>query len=133
MTSVEATPQLARGGLFALGLAAVRFRNPWTKTYTETKERVINLEEVTWHDNANDCWIIIYDRVYDITKFLQQHPGGMDVLLENAGRDVTLAFRGTGHSSAAVDALQKYYIGRLPWSECIYRKPGGIILSNLPE
>lgn len=34
--------------------------------------RIIDLQEVSWHDTANDCWVIIYDRVYDITKFFDE-------------------------------------------------------------
>lgn len=33
------------------------------------EERVITLDEVSWHDTLDDCWIVIYDRVYDITDF----------------------------------------------------------------
>lgn len=33
------------------------------------EERVITLDEVSWHDTPDDCWIVIYDRVYDITDF----------------------------------------------------------------
>lgn len=36
------------------------------------EERVIGLQEVSWHDTRNDCWIVIYDRVYDITDFLDE-------------------------------------------------------------
>lgn len=32
----------------------------------------ISLEEVRHHDSWDDCWVIIYDRVYDITQFLHQ-------------------------------------------------------------
>lgn len=30
----------------------------------------ITLKEVACHDAINDCWVIIYDRVYDVTNFL---------------------------------------------------------------
>lgn len=36
------------------------------------KPKIIDLQEVSWHDSANDCWVIIYDRVYDITKFFDE-------------------------------------------------------------
>lgn len=39
---------------------------------TDPEERQITMEEVSWHDNAGDCWIIIYDKVYDITDFLDE-------------------------------------------------------------
>ncbi|ENN76258.1 cytochrome b5 [Dendroctonus ponderosae] len=92
----------------------------------------ISLQEVSWHDTFNDCWIVIYDRVYDITDFLNEHPGGEDILVEHAGRDATVAFRGSGHSAQAIKALDKYLIGELPQHERIFRKPGGIQLSDLP-
>lgn len=62
-----------------------------------------------------------------------QHPGGADILLEYAGRDATVAFRGSGHSSSAVDSLDRYMIGDLPIRERIFRKPDGYRLSDLPE
>jgi cytochrome b involved in lipid metabolism len=34
-------------------------------------ERIITLEEVSRHSDSKDCWIVLYDKVYDITKFLQ--------------------------------------------------------------
>lgn len=32
----------------------------------------ISLEEVADHDCADDCWMIIYDRVYELTRFLKE-------------------------------------------------------------
>jgi len=32
----------------------------------------ITLEEVSEHDSREDCWIVIYDRVYDVTSFLDR-------------------------------------------------------------
>jgi len=79
-----------------------------------------SLEQVSWHTSNDDCWIVIEDKVYDITKFIRQHPGGYEIMLEQAGGDATLAFRGVGHSSNADNDLEKYLIGILPASERIY-------------
>lgn len=38
----------------------------------DKKLKHISLDEVSDHDSYDDCWIIIYDRVYDVTPFLQQ-------------------------------------------------------------
>jgi cytochrome b involved in lipid metabolism len=35
------------------------------------------LSEVEDHDTEDDCWMAIYDNVYDVTKFINEHPGGM--------------------------------------------------------
>lgn len=96
----------------------------------------ITLNEVADHDQINDCWIVLYDRVYDVTKFLYSHPGGEDVILDHAGRDATLAFHGTGHTKAATNMLRDYLIGELPVSERIFRKQitgSGVLLSGIPD
>lgn len=86
---------------------------------------IITLEEVSWHDTHQDCWVVINDRVYDVTPFLFEHPGGEDVLLEHGGRDASFAFSSSGHSAAAIRALDRYIVGILPESERIFNAPSG--------
>ncbi|KAG0307865.1 hypothetical protein BGZ98_009582, partial [Dissophora globulifera] len=60
--------------------------------------------QVAAHSSENDCWVIIHDKVYDVTPFLNDHPGGKKILLKNAGTDATKqfdAFHGAG-------VLEKY-------------------------
>lgn len=45
--------------------------------------------------------------------FLLQHPGGEEVLLEQAGKDATEEFEDVGHSSDAREVMKKYKIGEL--------------------
>lgn len=92
----------------------------------EKKLRPISLDEVAWHDTIDDCWIVVYDYVYDCTDFVKNHPGGQDIILEYAGRDASLAFIGTGHSKVAKQILERYLIGELPISERIFRTPDGV-------
>lgn len=54
-----------------------------------------------------------------------KHPGGDDLMMEYAGRDASLAFRGTGHSQEATNMLKQYEIGELPPHEQIYRCESG--------
>ncbi|XP_056134408.1 cytochrome b5 [Lampris incognitus] len=72
-----------------------------------------SLEEVRAHNSSKDTWLIIHDRVYDITSFLEEHPGGEEVLLEQAGTDSTESFEDVGHSTDAREMLQQYLIGEL--------------------
>ena len=51
------------------------------------------VEEVSLHDSEDDAWIIINNFVYDITDFLNEHPGGKDILVAFAGTDVTEFFK----------------------------------------
>ncbi|XP_015607588.1 cytochrome B5-like protein isoform X2 [Cephus cinctus] len=92
--------------------------------------KIISLDEIAWHDTLDDCWFAIYDYVYDCTGFVKDHPGGLDVILEYAGRDATLSFIGTGHSKFAKQTLEKYLIGELPLNERIYRIPGGVKITG---
>ncbi|KAI8064576.1 acyl-CoA dehydrogenase/oxidase [Gongronella butleri] len=61
-------------------------------------------EEVARHASEEDMWIIIDTVVYDITRFVDMHPGGLFPLLEVAGKDATDAF----YSMHKQDVLLKY-------------------------
>lgn len=39
---------------------------------SDNKLTQISMSEISMHDSIDDCWVIIYDRVYDITNFLDQ-------------------------------------------------------------
>ena len=68
----------------------------------ETGLEMISLEEVSYHFTRDDAWMVIYDKVHDMTEYLERrsHPGGEDVMLEYLGYDATMAFRGVGHRAA---------------------------------
>ncbi|VDL80002.1 unnamed protein product [Nippostrongylus brasiliensis] len=71
------------------------------------------MEEVEKHNSEQNSWIVYNDKVYDVTKFLDEHPGGSDVLLEQSGTDATEAFDDIGHSADAKEMMEEYYIGDL--------------------
>lgn len=50
------------------------------------------LEEISKHNTDKDCWVIIRDQVYDVSGFLQDHPGGVDSIMAYAGGDATESF-----------------------------------------
>nr|CAI5817370.1 unnamed protein product [Callosobruchus analis] len=71
------------------------------------------LEEVKKHSDNKSTWVVIHNNVFDVTEFLNEHPGGEEVLLEQAGKDASEAFEDVGHSSDARDLMTKYKIGEL--------------------
>ncbi|XP_043839326.1 cytochrome b5 type B [Dromiciops gliroides] len=79
------------------------------------------LEEVAKRNSEKEMWLVIHGRVYDVTPFLGEHPGGGEVLMEQAGRDATESFEDVGHSLDAKEMLKQYYIGEVHPSD---RKEG---------
>lgn len=75
-------------------------------------KRLITMEEVNKHNTEEDVWIVVNDKVYDCTEYLELHPGGADSILINAGEDSTEDFVAI-HSTKATKMLDKFYIGDL--------------------
>lgn len=60
---------------------------------------------------------ILHDKVYDVTKFLNEHPGGEEVLLDHKGVDASEDFDDVGHSTDAHELMKKYLIGEIVAAE----------------
>eukprot|EP00977_Amphora_coffeiformis_P024751 scaffold16935_cov185-Amphora_coffeaeformis.AAC.4 len=60
--------------------------------------------------------------VYDVTKYLDDHPGGAEVMLDVAGQDADEFFEDIGHSKEAREELKKYLIGSLKIDEATKKK-----------
>ena len=75
--------------------------------------RIVSWDEVQKHSSKNDVWMVIDGKVYDSTKFLDEHPGGEEVLLEQAGLDASEAFEEIGHSEDARELLTSMLVGTL--------------------
>ncbi|RSM16687.1 hypothetical protein CDV31_004459 [Fusarium ambrosium] len=68
--------------------------------------------EVAAHKTRNDLWIVVHGKVYDVTEYVRDHPGGVDALIDVAGTDATTAYQDVGHSEDADEILEGYYIGQ---------------------
>ncbi|XP_055333299.1 cytochrome b5-like [Paramacrobiotus metropolitanus] len=75
--------------------------------------RTVSWSEVEAHKSKDSTWLVINGKVYDVTKFLEEHPGGEEVLLENSGKDGTENFEDVGHSSDAREMMKEYLIGKI--------------------
>ncbi|XP_074588451.1 uncharacterized protein LOC141844312 [Curcuma longa] len=75
--------------------------------------RVFQLSQVAPHNTKRDAWLVINGRVLDVTMFLEDHPGGSEVLIEAAGKDATAGFDAVGHSKQAAELMAKYQVGVL--------------------
>ncbi|KNG87307.1 cytochrome B2 [Aspergillus nomiae NRRL 13137] len=50
---------------------------------------MIGRREIAKHNSADSCWVVLYGKVYDVTNFLENHPGGSAAILALAGKDAT--------------------------------------------
>ncbi|KAK9281299.1 hypothetical protein L1049_004196 [Liquidambar formosana] len=75
------------------------------------ESKVFTLAEVSEHNSPQDCWLVIDGKVYNVTKFLEDHPGGDEVLLSATGKDATDDFEDVGHSSSARAMMDEFYVG----------------------
>ena len=69
--------------------------------------------DVAKHNSASDCWQIIRGQVYDVTSYVNQHPGG-PAILKGCGQDATAMFDSIGkHAGTATQLLPQFLVGRL--------------------
>jgi cytochrome b involved in lipid metabolism len=78
---------------------------------------VMSAAEVAKHSSADDCWLIINSKVYDVSEYLRSHPGGRGTITPYCGKEATHAFetkdRGESHSQKAWNHLDSCYVGDL--------------------
>lgn len=95
----------------------VGFGKKWNVTMTEltvslllraglvnSMSRTICMDEVSKHNKSGDLWTVLYGKVYDLSKFAPEHPGGEAIVVKYAGRDGTKAFDPL-HSRSILDTL----------------------------
>lgn len=69
--------------------------------------RPFSMEEVSYHNRAEDLWVVIEGTVYDLTDFAKRHPGGVDVLALLSGGDATQAWQHQHGNSESVRVLMR--------------------------
>jgi len=84
-------------------------------TYTE--------EEIAKHNREDDCWFILEGKVYDVTTFMDIHPGGKRALINFAGKDASANIE--FHSPIMMKQAKLFYVGNLEG----YKQPSSCIIS----
>lgn len=70
------------------------------------------LAQVAAHSNSSSCWSIVRSTVYDLTPWIDQHPGGAGAILSMCGIDATAAFEDQhGGQRRPENELQGFEIG----------------------
>ena len=98
-SSSKSPPQSARAGS-----VGSKVKSPYTwREYTPA--------EIALHNSGEATWMIIHGKVYDVHAFMEDHPGGPEILTQHAGKDATADFEETFHSASAREQLKDYCIG----------------------
>ncbi|KAI8137115.1 cytochrome b5-like heme/steroid binding domain-containing protein [Fennellomyces sp. T-0311] len=93
--------------------------------------KLFSYEEIAKHNTRNDLYMVISGKVYDITAFVDEHPGGEEVLIDEGAKDATGPFDDVGHSEDARELLEKYYIGDVdPASAPVAPTPSSTTVSS---
>ncbi|MCJ1364444.1 hypothetical protein MMC16_003555 [Acarospora aff. strigata] len=77
----------------------------------------LTYSDVSEHKSKKDLYLVIHDKIYNATTFIDEHPGGEEVLLDVGGQDATEAFEDVGHSDEAREILDGLLIGDLKRQE----------------
>ena len=72
--------------------------------------------DVAKHNSKGDVWIVVKGKVYDVTPYVEEHPGGL-AILRNAGGDATEGFHGPQHPPRVFDIIDDFLIGRIAESD----------------
>lgn len=97
--------------------AGTRLLPPPAERQPTSAERRFTLDEVTRHASPEDCWMAIDRTVYDLTRYLPEHPSRSGIVEPWCGTEATQAYRtkmkGRPHSPEADHLLTQYRIGML--------------------
>ena len=74
--------------------------------------RLFTPQEVAKHNTKKDCYLIINGNVYNVSQYINYHPGGVRAIADRCGREVTGIFSSI-HSNFAWDLLRKYKVGKV--------------------
>jgi len=83
------------------------------KDIKEILKTKYTLKEIAKHNKQTDIWLILANKVYDVTSFINDHPGGVEIFMEVAGKNATDGFIEAGHVSnySIVQMLKDFLIG----------------------
>jgi cytochrome b involved in lipid metabolism len=73
----------------------------------------LSSSEIKKHNSSQDCWVIISGSVYDVTNYVNLHPGGASRISSYCGGDMTQSFINQPHSSLANQQHTMMFLGPL--------------------
>ncbi|XP_069344460.1 cytochrome b5 reductase 4 [Eulemur rufifrons] len=136
--------RVASGGRSKVPLKQGRSLMDWIrltksgKDLTGLKGRLIEVteEELKKHNRKDDCWICIRGFVYNVSPYMEYHPGGEDELMRAAGSDGTDLFDQVHRWVNYESMLKECLVGRMAVKPTVlkdYREEKKVLNGLLPS
>lgn len=93
------------------GVSVLVQRVFWSKSRVTKARKDITMAEVATHCKRDNAWICVEGRAYDVTKYVESHPGGWLPIANLAGKDVSDAFANYHPARVYEKLLPSFYIG----------------------
>ncbi|XP_036270369.1 cytochrome b5 reductase 4 isoform X9 [Pipistrellus kuhlii] len=136
--------RVASGGRSKVPLKQGRSLMDWIrltksgKDLTGLKGRLIEVteEELKKHNTKDDCWICIRGFVYNVSPYMEYHPGGEDELMKAAGSDGTDLFDQVHRWVNYESMLKECLVGRMAVKPAVpkdYHEEKKVLNGMLPK
>lgn len=83
----------------------------------DSKLKIFSVVDIVKHNNKKSCWVVMDKYIYDVTRFLPDHPGAFKILSKCCGKDCTKGYADKGidepHSKKSHKMRAKMLIGIL--------------------
>lgn len=86
-----------------------------SSTEPATPAQPVSKDELAKHAAPSDCWIAVRGKIYNVTRYIDEHPAPRETITSTCGTDATVAFetknRGRAHSPGAHKLLDRMIVG----------------------
>ena len=83
-----------------------------TTAPTSNSQNMISFAELAEHDTAEDCWVVYYENVYNMTNYAKEHPVGPAVITMSCGGNGTEAYAEV-HPESWLSLVKDVIVGKL--------------------
>lgn len=91
---------------------------------------MVTTSGVNSHSTAQSCWVVIREHAYDVTHFLNEHPGGVNSILAYAGKDATEEYEAEHPEGTIQKHLdKKYHLGLVTGDFALIQPPTKSIIT----
>jgi len=109
--SVDGSAEVVSGNSDGSGNSATRTASTPAPPDEDSGNRQISMAEVAKHATPEDCWVVVDGGVYDVTEFLDEHPGGRRAITIYSGKDATEQFMMMHRPEVLVKHGKEFKIG----------------------